>query len=55
MLKLKSETTSMTFPDIGNDLKDWVLVGHGDVGVKSMPDKVNSVGGACGNAVQRQD
>ena len=34
----------MVFPDLGN-MKDWVLVGHGDAGIKSMPDKITSVGG----------
>ena len=29
---------------MGN-IDDWVLVGHGDAGIKSMPDKMTSVGG----------
>ena len=45
MLKLKSESTSMRFPDLGMDLNNWVLLGHGDAGIRSMPDKVNSAGG----------
>jgi hypothetical protein len=45
MLKVKSETTSLRFPDLGMDLNKWVLLGFGDVGVKSMPDKITSVGG----------
>ena len=44
MLKLKSETTRMVFPALGS-VEDWVLVAHGDAGVKSMPDKITSVGG----------
>merc|ERR1712155_406829 len=31
-------------PDLGN-MEHWVLVGHGDAGIKSMPDKITSVGG----------
>ena len=27
-------------------MDEWVLVGYGDAGVKSMPDKMTSVGGA---------
>ena len=42
--KLKSRKAKMVFPDLGN-MKDWVLVGHGDAGIKSMPDKITSVGG----------
>ena len=45
MIKLKSEDTTMCFPDLGMDLANWVLVGFGDAGVKSMPDKITSVGG----------
>ena len=45
MIKLKSEDTTMCFPDLGLDLDNWVLVGFGDAGVKSMPDKITSVGG----------
>ena len=43
--KLKSQTTKMTFPDLG-EVKDWVFIGHGDAGIKSLPDKISSVGGA---------
>ena len=45
MLKVNAETTSMKFPDLGMDLDEWVLIGWGDVSVKSMPDKITSVGG----------
>ena len=44
ILKLKSETTTMVFPALG-PVEDWVIVDHGDAGVKSMPDKITSVGG----------
>ena len=36
--------TSLAYPKMGN-IDDWVLVGHGDAGIKSMPDKMTSVGG----------
>ena len=42
--KLKAKKTKMKFPELG-DMKEWVLVGHGDAGIKSMPDKLTSVGG----------
>ena len=42
--KLKGESTRMFFPNLG-DVGNWVLVGYSDAGVKSMPDKVTSVGG----------
>ena len=35
----------MFFPDVG-DVDDWVLLGHGDAGIKSLPDKISSVGGS---------
>ena len=38
ILKVKSDTTVMRFPNMG-DIKDLVLVCHGDAGMKSMPDK----------------
>ena len=44
MLKVKAETTMMVFSDLGS-VEDWVMVGHGDAGIKSMPDKVTLVGG----------
>lgn len=44
MMKLKAETTLMVYPDLGS-IEDWVLVAHGDAGIKSMPDKITSVGG----------
>ena len=34
----------MMYPKMDN-IDDWVLVGHGDAGIKSMPDKMTSVGG----------
>ena len=43
--KLKSQTTKMMFPDLG-EVKDWVFIGHGDAGLRSLPDKLSSVGGA---------
>ena len=42
--KLKGQKTEMFFPNLG-DVEDWYLVGYGDAGVRSMPDKINSVGG----------
>ena len=42
--KLKSVKSQMVFPNLG-EMKDWVIVGHGDAGIKSMPDKISSVGG----------
>ena len=35
----------MFFPDLG-DISAWAVVGHADAGVKTMPDKVNCVGGS---------
>ena len=43
--KLKAQTTKMFFPDLG-DVKDWIFIGHGDAGLRSLPDKINSVGGS---------
>ena len=43
--KLKFQTTKMVFPDLG-EVKDWVFIGHSDAGLKSLPDKLSSVGGA---------
>ena len=34
----------MFFPDVG-PVEEWHLVGYGDAGIRSMPDKVSSVGG----------
>ena len=45
MIKIKGEDTNMRFPDLGKDMENWILIGHGDAGVKSMPDKITSVGG----------
>ena len=42
---MKSEETFLKYPDLGMDISEWILVGHGDCGVKSMPDKITSVGG----------
>ena len=44
IIKLKADTTVMRYPNMG-DIEDWVLVCHGDAGIKSMPDKVSSVAG----------
>lgn len=43
-MKLKLASTKMMFPNLGR-LDDWIMVGLGDAGLKSMPDKVTSVGG----------
>ena len=45
MIKVKSEETFIKYPDLGMDITEWILVGHGDCGLKSMPDKITSVGG----------
>ena len=45
MIKDKSEKTVLRFPDLGKNIEDWVLVGHGDCELKSMTDKVTSVVG----------
>ena len=34
----------MKYPNMGN-VEDWVLIGFGDAGIKSMPDKMTSIGG----------
>ena len=39
MMKVRTELTSM-------NRQNWLLVGFGDAGVKSMPDKITSV---CGH------
>ena len=44
ILKLKSTSTKMMIPNLG-DVENWVLVGHGDAGIKSLPDKMTSCGG----------
>ena len=41
---MKSRKIKMGFPDLGN-MKDWMLVGHGDAEIESMPDKITSVEG----------
>ena len=43
ILKIKAVSTLMVFNDLG-DVCDWLLV-SGDAGIKSLPDKVTSVGG----------
>ena len=35
----------MKFSSLSKNLQDWLLVGFADAGVKSMPDKITSVGG----------
>ena len=45
MMKVKTELTTMRFSNLGINLQDWLLVGFGNAGVKSMPDKITSVGG----------
>jgi hypothetical protein len=42
--KLKGENTRMFFPDLG-DVDEWSIVGYSDAGIKSMPDRLTSVGG----------
>ena len=42
--KLQGIPTKMFFPDLG-PTDEWIFVGYGDAGIKSMPDKVSSVGG----------
>ena len=44
MQKLKGEETCMFFPDLG-ETTEWSLIGYSDAGIKSMPDKLTSVGG----------
>ena len=44
MQKLQGVRTSMFFPDLG-PLEECIAVGYGDAGIKSMPDKISSVGG----------
>ena len=42
--KLKGSETIMFFPDLGQ-VNQWTLVAYCDAGIKSLPDKINSVGG----------
>ena len=42
--KLKAEPSEMKVIDIG-PVEDWKIVGHGDAGYRSLPDKVSSCGG----------
>ena len=42
--KLKGTETIMYFPDLG-PVSEWCLVGYCDAGIRSLPDKVSSVGG----------
>ena len=43
---LKAEgCTELKYQKMG-DIKDWILVGFGDAGIKSMPDKMTSVNGS---------
>ena len=42
--KLQGQSTKMCFPNVG-DIEDWTFVGYADAGIKSMPDKISSVGG----------
>ena len=44
MLKLKGAETVMFFPDLG-PVEDWSLIAYCDAGIRSLPDKINSVGG----------
>ena len=45
MMKVRTELTCMKFPKLSKNLNGWLLVGFGDAGIKSMPDKITSVGG----------
>ena len=42
--KLKAEPSEMKFQDLGT-IKEWKVVGHGDAGYRSLPDRVSSCGG----------
>jgi hypothetical protein len=42
--KLQGVSTIMFFPNLG-PVAAWFFVGYGDAGIKSLPDKVSSVGG----------
>ena len=44
MKKLKVDGTSMKFVNLG-PVEEWTLVGFGDAGFKSLPDKISSCGG----------
>ena len=44
IVKLKATSTKMMIPNLGN-VENWVLVGHGDAGIKTLPDKMTSCGG----------
>ena len=45
MIKVKSEETFIKDAYLVMDISEWILVGHGDCGLKSMPDKIIRVGG----------
>jgi hypothetical protein len=51
--KLKSIKSRIVFPKLGK-MKDWVIIGHGDAGIKSMPDKLTSVGGQVIQVVNKE-
>ena len=42
--KMKIDGTSMKFKHMG-PIEQWTLVGHGDAGYKSLPDKISISGG----------
>ena len=42
--KLQGIKTTMFFPNLGEE-EEWTLVGYGDAGIKSLPDKLSSCGG----------
>ena len=44
MRKIKLFSSKIRYPKLGK-LKELVLIGHGEAGVKSHPDKTRSVGG----------
>ena len=43
----------MFFPDLG-DIEEWSVVGYGDTGIKSLPDKMSSCGGQVVMIVNEQ-
>ena len=42
--KIKSEKTVQRFPELGS-VDKWTILGYGDAGFRSLPDKVSSCGG----------
>ena len=42
--KMKTGANSIKYPHVG-PIENWGIVGHGDAGIRSLPDKQTSVGG----------